>query len=176
MRLQLADCVIREYRPEDAESLVESANNRRIWLNLRDRFPHPYTLIDANTWLARATASVPVTAFALTVEDKVIGGIGVDRMDDVFRQTGEVGYWLAEPYWGRGLVTAALKAFSAWAFETLDLYRLEAGVFAYNPASTRVLEKAGYRFEGRLRGRALKDGQRVDELLYARLRDDPQLS
>jgi RimJ/RimL family protein N-acetyltransferase len=102
-----------------------------------------------------------------------VGGVGLEPMADVYRLTATVGYWLGEPFWGRGFATQALRALSAYAFSTFDLHRLEAAVFGWNLASARVLEKAGYSLEGRLRRSVIKDGRIADSLLYARLRELP---
>lgn len=170
MNLKLRRCSIRSWREADVSSLTVHANNRNIWRNLRDRFPHPYTRKDAEGWIAFASQSVPETNFALVVEEVAVGGIGLELQGDVFRRGAEVGYWLGEPYWGRGIATEALEAFSAWAFEQFDLVRLQALVFGWNGASARVLEKAGYAFEARLRMSIFKDEQFTDACLYARLR------
>lgn len=169
MNLRLRRCAIRDWSPEDAASLALHANNREIWRNLRDRFPHPYTQADAEGWISFARQAVPETNFALSVDGVAVGGIGLELQPDVFRRTAEVGYWLGEPYWGRGIVTEALGAFSAWAFEHFNLVRLQAGVFAWNEASMRVLGKAGYTWEGRLRATVWKDGHLTDLCIYAML-------
>jgi RimJ/RimL family protein N-acetyltransferase len=169
--LSLAGCAIRSFRDSDVDDLAVAANSRAVWRNLRDRFPHPYTRLDAEAWLAHAAAARPETHFAVAVDDRVAGGIGFDLGSDVHRRSAEIGYWIAEPHWGRGLATASLRALSTWAMENFDLVRLQAGVFAWNPASARVLEKAGYTLEGRLRLSVTKDGQTIDQLLYALLRE-----
>lgn len=170
MNLSLQRCAIRGWRSEDAASLVLHANNRKIWRNLRDRFPHPYTREDAEGWISFASQAVPETNFALVVDGVAVGSIGLELQADVFRRTAEVGYWLGEPYWGRGIATEAVVAFSAWAFEHFDLVRLHASVFAWSEASARVLVKAGYALEGRLRMGIWKDGQLTDQCLYGLLR------
>jgi RimJ/RimL family protein N-acetyltransferase len=171
MRLQCDECVIRSWRPDDAAALRLHADDRLVWVNLRDSFPHPYTDRDAREWVRLAAGQSPETHFALTNDDAVVGGIGIRIGDDVFRRSAEIGYWLGSPYWGRGIATAAVRALTAWAFEEHDLVRLWASVFAWNPASARVLEKAGYACEGRLRQSVIKDGLLTDQLLYARVRD-----
>jgi len=171
MRIDIGDWMIRSYRTEDAESLARSANNRSIWRNLNDYFPHPYTLEDAHSWIALTRRESPEQNFAIASDREVIGGIGLKLRDDVYRRTAEIGYWLAEPYWGRGIATAALQALTGYAFEQFDLVRIDAGVFEWNPASCRVLEKAGYEREARLRRSVVKDGRIIDRLIYARLRD-----
>jgi RimJ/RimL family protein N-acetyltransferase len=171
MELKLTKSVLREWKPGDEESLVANGNSRKIWRNLRDGFPHPYTLADASHWIEVANPSTPITNFAIVVDGAAVGGIGLTLKDDVFRRSAEIGYWLGEQFWGRGIVTEALCAVTDYAFATFDLCRVYAGVFEWNPASMRVLEKAGYEFECRMRKSVTKDGQTLDELIYAMIRE-----
>lgn len=171
MELILTKAVIRSWRPEDVPSLVRHANNRRVWRNLKDRFPHPYTTTDAEHWIRQATATPPETHFAIARADEVIGGIGLDLQTDVFRRSAEIGIWLGEAYWGRGMATEAVRALTEYAFTHFDVCRIFAGAFEWNPASMRLLEKAGYAFEGRLRKSVTKDGQTIDQMLYATVRE-----
>jgi RimJ/RimL family protein N-acetyltransferase len=161
---------VRPYVAEDAAALARHANNRAVWITLRDRFPHPYTMEDALSFLRIATTQQPPCDFAIATADEVIGGIGLQRQSDVHRLTAEIGYWLGEPYWGRGIASRAVRAVTDWAFATTSLERLYACVFATNPASARVLSNAGYQFEGRMRRAVIKDGRLLDQLLYAALR------
>ncbi|MEX2430948.1 MAG: GNAT family N-acetyltransferase, partial [Dehalococcoidia bacterium] len=174
MRLNFGPYSIRDWDSKDEDALVAYANNRKIWRNMLDRFPHPYTRADAREWLRRSRKEEPAVNFAITTGGEAIGAIGLKLQQDVAYKSAEVGYWLGEPFWGKGIAPMALWAFTAWAFERsgLGLERLFAGVFAWNPASTRVLEKAGYAYEGRLRRHVFKDGEFTDLLIYARLRDD----
>lgn len=133
---------------------------------LRDRFPHPYTAAHGRTFLARVLAARPVTTWAIEVEGEAAGGIGLDLRHDVERVSAEIGYWLGEAYWGRGIATAALRAVTAEAFETFPLLRIFALPFADNVASIRVLEKAGYVQEGRMPQSAIKDGIVRDQVMY----------
>lgn len=162
---------IRPWRATDAKALAPLADNRRVWINLADRFPHPYTLADARRWIRESTLRHPMSDYAVECGGRLAGGIGLLPGEDIRLLTAEIGYWLGEPFWGRGIATAAVTVFTAHAFAVLGMRRLFARVLAWNPASARVLEKCGYRLEGRLRRSALKDGQVVDELLYARLPD-----
>jgi ribosomal-protein-alanine N-acetyltransferase len=171
--LWLQRCVIRPWKDDDVESLVESADDLRIWRNLRDHFPHPYTRDDAVRWLGAVAQEVMPTQFAIEVDGKASGGIGVAVQPDVFRHSAEIGYWLGVGHWGRGIATEAVCAVSDWAFTRLNVTRLFAGVFDWNPASARVLEKAGYSLEGRLRGAVVKGGHSMDQFIYARLASDP---
>lgn len=173
MEIRCARLVLRPWNAADGAALVRHANDREVWRNLRDRFPHPYTARDAAAWFRLvASEGHPPLNFALVLEGEAVGGAGLVRLADVSRCTAEVGYWLGRRFWNRGLATEATRALAAYAFERFDFERLEAGVFAWNPASCRVLEKAGFRLEARLRRSAIKEGRVVDTLLYARLRDD----
>jgi RimJ/RimL family protein N-acetyltransferase len=165
---------LRPARREDLPRIAALANNRRVWMNLLDVFPHPYSPEDARTFYELLQALPgPLTHFAITVDDLFVGMAGFDALPDVHRASANIGYWLGEPYWGRGIATAAVRALSAYAFATFVLERLQAEVFGWNPASARVLEKSGYTLEGRARRSVLKAGQITDGLLYARLRGDP---
>ena len=173
VRLAGEGILLRPWRDEDADDLVRHANDRRIWRNLTDRFPHPYTREAAEEWLRRNRAHEgPPHHFAIVVGGEACGGAGLEPRADLARRTAEVGYWLGAAFWGRGIATAALRLVTAYAFERFDFARLEAGVLAWNPASCRVLEKGGYVREARLRRAAFKDGELVDTFLYARLRED----
>jgi [ribosomal protein S5]-alanine N-acetyltransferase len=167
MLLALEHCEVRSWRHDDLDSLVEHANNRKIWINLRDRFPHPYTKRDGREFLRQMVLQRPETAFAIAVGGAAAGGIGFVMMPDVERVSAEIGYWLAEPFWGRGISTETLTAVTRYAIETHGFTRVFAMPFASNKASCRVLEKAGYVLEARLRRSAIKDGQIVDQMQYA---------
>jgi RimJ/RimL family protein N-acetyltransferase len=166
-----AKITLRRWRDSDLDSLVRYANNCAVWLNLRDRFPHPYTRGDAQGWIALCKSEQePVLQFAIDLDGEAIGGVGLEKLDDVHRMTAEIGYWVAEPFWGRGIATAAVIETTAYAFARFLFERIQATVFGWNPRSARVLEKAGYALEGRLRNSIFKDGRLTDSLLYARLR------
>jgi RimJ/RimL family protein N-acetyltransferase len=168
VELKLSQGVLRPWQVRDAKALVLHANNRKIWLNLRDAFPHPYTLADARQWIQFARSSKPPCHFAIVIDGKAVGGIGLMFKEDVFRKSVEIGYWLGEAYWGRGIATEAVRALTDYAFTSFDICRIFAGVYEWNPASMRVLEKAGYTLEGRLKKSVTKDGKTIDEFLYAR--------
>jgi RimJ/RimL family protein N-acetyltransferase len=155
---------------DDAPSLARHADERDIWLNLRDRFPHPYTQADAEWWINHTTAKPVVTDFGIIVDGQAAGGISLMPCGDVERVSAEIGYWLGKTFWGRGIATEALIALTQYAFDHLNLTRVFAIPYAHNAASVRVLEKAGYQFEGRMRRSAIKDGVVTDQLLYASIR------
>lgn len=167
----LPGLTFRTLRSSHTEALVKHANNRKIWLNVKDRFPHPYTVEDAEAWIGinQANLGHPV-AFAIELDGALVGGVGIELRDDVQRRTAEIGYWVGEPFWGRGIGTAAARFIADYTFAVFPVARLEAGVFAWNPASARVLEKAGFALEARLRNAVTKDDRTGDLLLYAKLR------
>ena len=169
MELICDKCVVRSWRASDAKGLPHHANNRKIWLNLRDRFPHPYTLADAEDFISRMAETVPETNFAIDVEGQAVGGIGVMLHSDVERCSAEIGYWLGEDHWGQGIMTDALNAFVDHCFGEFQLTRIYAVPFAGNNGSCRVLEKAGFVLEGILRRAAIKDGVVVDQFMYSRI-------
>lgn len=162
---------VRRWLADDVESLARHANNRNIWINVRDHFPHPYTPSHAQEWIERVGPLEPVTQFAIEVDGEAAGGIGITQQQDVDRYSAEIGYWLGEAHWGRGIMTAVVRAVTEHAFATFRLHRIYAGIFEWNPASCRVLEKAGFAFEGRLRRAAVKDGKLLDQFLYAITRE-----
>jgi|SRR5215472_1990880 len=168
MQLVLKECTIRPWRLDDAESIARHANNRKVWLALRDAFPHPYTIQDAHEFLQQAISAQPPTLFCIEINGAAAGGIGIRLGQDVHRHTAEFGYWLAEEFWGRGIMTEAVGAFTDFCFDNFSLRRIYAEPFANNPASARVLEKAGFIFEGRLKNNVVKDGNLLDSMLYAR--------
>jgi RimJ/RimL family protein N-acetyltransferase len=171
MEIKLKSCVIRPWSASDAVAVQRHANNRKIWLNLRDLFPHPYTLDDAHKFLQFVASEKPATTFAIATPSEAIGCIGFRLGCDVHRKTAELGFWLGEPFWGRGIMTEAVAELAPRAFGMFELERIYAEPFATNAASARVLEKAGFVCEGRLRASIYKDNQRLDSFLYARVRD-----
>lgn len=171
MKLTLKTCTVRNWEWRDRDAIVRYANNRKVSINLRDRFPYPYTARDARNWLDMVVDQKAETNFAIDVGEEAVGGIGFTPQYDVGRRSAEIGYWLGEPFWGRGIATEALVAVTDYAFANFDLCRLYAHVFDWNGASARVLEKAGYVFEGRLLKSVTKDGQTIDQLMYAMIRE-----
>ena len=171
MEIPAGGCVLRPWRDGDEPALVKYANNRNIWINLKDIFPYPYTMENAASWVQLQQGRDPPTDLAIASADEAIGAIGLRLQSDVYRRSAEVGYWLGEPFWGKGIATHALRAMTEYAFATFDLVRLYALVKEWNPASTRVLEKCGFTLEGRLRKSATKDGQTIDVFLYALVRE-----
>lgn len=171
MRIEFGEYVIRDWARVDAGSIVRYANSGKIAMWVRDRFPSPYTASDAKVFLARVAEQNPRTVFAIATRREAVGGIGLEFGEDVHRFTAELGYWLGEPFWGRGIMTDAVRLFTAWAFEYLAVHRIHAAVFDGNDASVRVLEKAGFQQEGRLRASVFKNGRILDQLLYAKIKE-----
>jgi len=159
---------LRPCRDGDQPDIVRHANNPNVARHLRDLFPQPYILKDANDWLARVSRQSPPLNLAITIDDRFIGGIGLAPGSDIHRVSAEVGYWLGEEFWGRGIAACALRGFTHYAFTTFpDLNRVFAYVDEDHPSSIRVLEKAAYRREGHILGAAIKHGQIRNQFLYA---------
>ena len=172
MNIQLGIYQIRSYEINDQNALMKYANNDKISINLRDSFPYPYTEKEAQAWISAAINQNPELNFAIANSDELIGGIGLLLQPDVYRFSAEIGYWLAEPFWGKGIASLTLLALSKYAFELYDLNRIFAGVFQGNGASMRVLEKSGFKLEGRLRNAVYKENRFKDQLMYSILRED----
>lgn len=171
--LRLRTCLIRPYDQDDISSLAKAANNPKIARWMHNAFPHPYTADDASSWITIANSASPVRDFAICnpADSAVIGGVGLKARGDIYYRTMEIGFWLREDHWRRGIATEVLTAFSDWAFKRFDsLLRLEAEVFEGNAGSARVLEKASYVFEGRRRKAIEKSGTVLDTLTYCKFR------
>jgi RimJ/RimL family protein N-acetyltransferase len=162
-------CTVRPWRKSDAESLIVHADNINVAKYLRDRFPHPYTKQDARAFLKHAVAADDPTNLAIEVDGAAVGAVGYVPGRDVERFSAEIGYWLGEALWGRGIASEAVALVTAHAFADMKILRMFALPFADNPASVRVLEKAGYTREGLLRSSCVKYGEPKDQLLYARI-------
>ena len=170
--LNCSSCILRKWQKSDLKSLVENASNWNIWINLKDTFPFPYTPEAALKWLKFTEMQPANTNFAIVVKDKAIGGIGVTFFDDLNRYSAEIGFWIGENYWGRGIATEAVKIFTAFIFENFGINRIFARVFDWNLSSAKVLEKNGFKIEGRLRKNVYKDGLFTDELIFGLLKDE----
>ncbi|HUM00945.1 MAG TPA: GNAT family protein [Thermoanaerobaculia bacterium] len=166
------DPPLRPFRPGDEEAIARHADDYEVWRHLRDRFPRPYTRRDAEEWIAFTATHDPPEHFVIEDCGAPVGGIGLIPGTDVDRVSAEVGYWLGRAVWGRGLATRSLESLTVYAFRAFDFTRLFATPFDDNPASIRVLEKAGWVLEGRLRSAVVKEGRVGDLLLYAITRAD----
>ena len=163
---------IRKWRLTDAKDLAAALSNQKILDNLRDGLPYPYTEQDGQDFISAMLAADEdeTFAFAITVDEKVIGSIGAFRQGNIHRQTAELGYYIAEEYWDKGIMTEAVKQLCDYVFSHTDIIRIFAEPFVYNYASCRVLEKAGFQYEGTLRNNAVKNGKVLDMRMYARLK------
>ncbi|WP_409015820.1 GNAT family N-acetyltransferase [Anaerostipes caccae] len=167
-------CKIRKWKLSDAEDLAAALSNTKIQNNLRDGLPYPYTEKDGTEYITdMLSADEDQTfAFAVTADSKVVGSIGVFRQENIHRQTGELGYYIAEEYWGKGIMTEAVKQICTYVFDKSDMIRIYAEPFAYNAASCRVLEKAGFQYEGTLRNNVVKNGKVIDMRMYSLLKTE----
>ena len=162
---------VRSWDWRDRDAIVKHANNRNVWINLRDRFPHPYTVNDARRWLEMVVGQKPETNFAIAVADEAVGGIGFTVQHDVARRSAEIGYWLGEEFWGRGIATEALVAVTDHAFSNYDVCRLYAHVFDWNRRFGARAGEGGLRVRRPAEKSVTKDGQTIDQLMYAMIRD-----
>lgn len=167
-------CKIRKWKLSDAKDLAKALSNRKVQDNLRDGLPYPYLEQDANDYISSMLSANEndTFAFAITIDDKTIGSIGVFRQQNIHRQTAEMGYYIAEEYWGKGIMTEAVKQICEYVFEHSDIIRIYAEPFSCNMGSCRVLEKAGFQYEGTLRSNAIKNGKVMDMKMYSLLREE----
>jgi RimJ/RimL family protein N-acetyltransferase len=170
LHIRTPGAILRPWQQDDVFSLARHADNPRIAACMRDLFPSPYTMDDARRFIAMATGRTSCLLLAIVVQDEAVGGIGIHPLEDVHRGTAEIGYWLAEPFWGRGIVTDAVRALVPVAFERTGAARIQAGIFSNNPASMRVLEKGGFIREAVHRNAITKNGVLMDEVMYVRFR------
>ena len=165
-------CEIRKWILSDARDLAIALSNKKVQDNLRDGLPYPYTEQDGIEYISSMLAADEnnTFAFAVTIDGKVIGSIGAFRQDNIHRQSAELGYYLSEEYWGKGVMTEAVKQLCDYVFTHTDIIRIYAEPFAYNIGSCRVLEKAGFQYEGTLRSNAVKNGEVLDMKMYSKLK------
>jgi ribosomal-protein-alanine N-acetyltransferase len=169
VKLQGANFCLRGWEPDDEAALIKYANNPRVSANLFDTFPYPYTAADAQKWL-RSQQGIETPPFlAIEMNGEAIGGIGIAPKPDVYARGANIGYWLGEPFWGKGIMTEAVTLMVKYAFQNFNLVRLQAGVYSSNPASMKVLEKAGFTKEGIAKKAIFKRGEFLDEHIYALL-------
>lgn len=161
---------LRRLTPEDAPTLAHLLNNKKIWDNLRDMIPHPYTESDGAFFVGLTQQENPPLTFGITHNGALCGVIGFLPLSDIYRFTAEIGYWIGEPFWGKGIATQAVQLATTYGFDTLGLNRIHTGVMAHNPGSMRALEKNGYQLEGIFRKNIFKNGVFVDEYRYAIVR------
>lgn len=171
MELRGKGFLLRAWQQGDELSLQRHADNAKVAAFLRDRFPHPYTLDDASFWINTIKEQQPVISFAIIVNGEACGGIGIEPFNDESRITAEIGYWLGEQHWSKGIMTEALRLVTSYAFEHFALIRIEAGVYNKNTASMKVLKKAGYIKEAVLRRSIIKNGEVMDKHMYVIFKD-----
>ncbi len=158
---------LRPFTINDLESFVKYANNPKIANNLTDKFPHPYTIEHGKMFIEKATKNNPTNIFAIDINGEACGGIGIHPQDDVQRKNAELGYWLAEPFWGNGIISKAIPQIVEYGFKNFDITRIYARPYGTNAASQRVLEKAGFKLEGKFEKTLFKNGEFLDEWIYA---------
>jgi ribosomal-protein-alanine N-acetyltransferase len=158
---------LRPFTLNDLDSLVKYANNPKIANNLTDKFPYPYTKENGKNFIEFATKNTPTNIFAIDINGEACGGIGIHPQEDVHRKNAELGYWLAEPFWGNGIVARAIVQIVEYGFMNFDIIRIFARPYGTNTASQRVLEKAGFTLEGKFEKTLFKNGEFKDELIYA---------
>jgi RimJ/RimL family protein N-acetyltransferase len=171
MELRSPRCTVRSLCLADAPGLAHHGNNRKVWVNLRDRFPHPFTEQHGVEYIEYTLSKPDPTSFAIDVGGEAVGGISLHVGTDIERLGAEIGYWIGEDFWGRGIMTEAIRLVTDYAFSELDLVRVFAVPFVGNAGSCRALEKAGYVREGIMLRSAIKDGRILDQYLYAAVRD-----
>lgn len=158
---------LRKLLDSDIDIMAELANNKKIRDNVRDAFPYPYTQKDAEAFILLCRKEKPRMTFVIEYKGDFSGVIGLSRQPDVNRNTAEIGYWIGEPYWNKGIATVAVKIMVTYGFEELNFVRIHTGVFEYNDASKRVLEKCGFQLEGIFKKNVTKNGRIWDEYRYA---------
>ena len=170
--INLDNVILRNWQIKDVKSLAKNANNKKIHDMLRDSFPYPYTEMAAKQWIGIVENENPATNFAIEYKGLAIGGIGIIKQTDIFRKSAEIGYWLGEKYWNKGIATISLKAMIEYSFKTFDINRLFAHIFESNVASIRVMSKCGFREEARLKDTVIKNNKIQDCLIYSLLKTD----
>jgi RimJ/RimL family protein N-acetyltransferase len=161
------ECKLRPFTLADLESLVKYANNPKIAANLTNQFPHPYTLENGKTFIEMTLSHQPLRIHAISLDGEACGAIGIHPQTDVYCKNAELGYWLAEPFWGQGIITRAIEQIIPYAFSTFNITRIYARPFSTNMASQRVLEKAGFKKEAVLKNAFFKNGEYLDEMIYS---------
>jgi [ribosomal protein S5]-alanine N-acetyltransferase len=166
MEIQGQGFTLRGWKADDVISIQKHADNSKVYSFLLDRFPHPYTMEAAEIWVNHMLNLQPNYNFVIDIDDKAVGVIGLEMRDDVYRKSPLIGYWIGEEFWGKGIMTKAIRLVTAFAFTELDMLRIQAGVLSNNPTSMRVLEKAGYVKEGILKNAIIKNEVVLDEHIY----------
>jgi len=163
---------IRALKIDDAPRMAELANNKKISINLRDAFPYPYTINDAESFINLCVNQNPTTIFAIEYNGLYVGNIALIKGTDVYSKSAEIGYFIGEPYWNKGIVTQAVNLITDFGFKSLGIVRIHTGVFEYNIPSQRVLEKCGFIKEAIFKNAIFKNGKLFNEVRYAKCIDD----
>ena len=161
---------LRHWDQSFVDELVRLANNEKLSARLRDSFPFPYGKKDGEDWIRVNTGTNPQTQFAIFANDQFAGGAGIILNTDIHKKSAEIGYWLGEPFWGKGIGTLAIGILVKYIFAHLDIVRIYAEVFSNNPASMRALEKNGFVLEAVLKKAIFKNSQLMDGYLWVKLR------
>lgn len=172
MVLKLRSSILRPWVKSDVQDIVRHADNINIWNNMRDGFPHPYTSAEAEKWIDMCLSNITDVLLAIEVGSVAVGGAGLIRKSDVYSKNMEIGYWLSEDYWNKGIVSEVVAALTEHAFVKLGMKRVYAAVFEYNSASMRILEKSGYKSEAVLKSSVYKNSRFYDEHIYSVLDTD----
>jgi ribosomal-protein-alanine N-acetyltransferase len=165
----MTDLILRPWQKQDAQALAAIANNRNIWNNVRDYFPSPYTVADALQWVAKTNTEKPVQNFAIVWQQHVVGGCGCIMKEDVYRKNIEIGYFIGEPFWGKGIATEACRLLCSYIIEKMEMARIEACTFQNNKASMRVLQKNGFYLESMRQKAVFKNNELMDEYLWVKM-------
>ncbi len=168
--LKEGNIILRPLNNKDANMLAQLANNRKIWINVRDFFPSPYSIEDANYFISLTQRENPQMSFAIEYNRQFCGMVGLSGQSDVYKKTAEIGYWIGEPYWNKGIATIAVKLLTSYGFDQLDFIRIHSGIFEYNIASMKVLIKNGYEKEGVFKKSIIKDGKIYDEHRFSKIK------
>ena len=158
---------LRSLNDRDSSALASLANNKKIWDNLRDIMPYPYTIENAIFFINLVKNEDPQLTFAIEYDGKLCGVIGLVAQQDVYKKTAEIGYWIGEPFWNKGIATEAVKLITDYGLKELGLVRIHTGIFEYNTASMKVLEKCGYKRDGIFEKAVIKNGQIWDEYRFS---------
>ena len=159
--------LLRPWHINDLETLVSIANNQNIAKYMADVFPHPYTHEKGKSFIEFATTNPTATIFAITVDNVPVGSIGLHLQSDILRKNAEIGYWLAEEYWGKGIMTDAVHQIVKYGFENLDIVRIFARIYGTNIPSQKLVEKCDFKLEGKYDKTIFKNNEFLDELIYA---------
>lgn len=168
MKIIAEKLILRSWHMDDAPSLAEHANNKKVWDNLRDQFPHPYTLADAREWIKHCEKQTPTLNFAIVVDYEAVGGIGLTPQHDIHRKNMEIGFWLSEAYWKQGIMSEAIQEVCVYVKDNFTINRLYGRIFSTNKASQRALRKNGFKREAVLKNAIYKKESFIDEVIYTR--------